>query len=227
MAKKTRTPPPPRRPVQAPKTRTGERRGGAGAAVGDDRGRLLLYVLAASGVVALGVVLFVILHGSGSNAANPGNLKSVMAAAGCTFKEYPSAGRTHLNNLNAKPPKQWNSFPPTSGPHYFQPAIFNQYDQPIAELQAVHNLEHGGVIVQYGSKVPQSDVAKITSFYRADPNAMIVAPLPALGSKIALSAWRNLATCTSFDEKAFKDFRDTLRYHGPERFPASSLQPGM
>jgi hypothetical protein len=228
VAKKTRTPPPPRRPVQAPKQRTGDNRGRSGMSAADERrSRIILYALAGSGVLALAIVLALVFLRNGDNSAKAGNLPTVMAAAGCTYKEYPNAGRNHLSDINAKPPKQWNSFPPTSGPHYFQPAIFNQYDQPIVELQAVHNLEHGGVIIQYGAGVPQSAIDKITTFYRADPNAMIVAPLPSLKKKIALSSWRHLSTCTAFNEKAFTSFRDTLRYHGPERFPASSLQPGM
>jgi len=36
-----------------------------------------------------------------------------------------------------------------------------------------------------------------------------------------------VAECTAFDEGAFKAFRETYRFMGPERIPAESLQPGM
>jgi Protein of unknown function (DUF3105) len=216
VAKKTRTPPPPR-PVQAPRRRDTR------APVGGDerRRRLLLYGLAGSGVLALAIVVLVIVLTSGGGGS--GALAKTMRAAGCTLKTYPSQGQRHVA-LNYK--FKYNSFPPTSGPHYFQPLLWGVYDAPVRQIQEVHNLEHGGIVIQYGSKVPRSTVDELTSFYQSDANALILAPLPALGNKIALGAWTHLATCTSFDEKAFKAFRDEYRYHGPEHFPPSDLEPG-
>ena len=217
MAKKTRTPPPPR-PVQAPRRR--DTRGPVG---GDERRRrLLLYGLAASGVLALGIVVLVIFLTSGGGGGGAA-LGKTMRAAGCTLKTYPSQGRTHVPLSNKF---KYNSFPPTSGPHYQQWVLWGSYDEPVRQIQAVHNLEHGGVVIQYGSKVPRSTVDELTSFYREDANALLLAPLPALGNKIALTAWTHLATCTSFNQKAFAAFRDKYRYHGPEHFPPSALEPG-
>ena len=77
------------------------------------------------------------------------------------------------------------------------------------------------------AKVPRSDVDKINAFYRSDDNAMLVAPFPQLGNKIAVEAWTYLSKCTHFNDKAFTKFRDALRYHGPEKYPKSLLQPGQ
>ena len=190
---------------------------------GDERRRrLLLYGLAASGVLILGIVILVIALSSGGDDGSAA-LAKTMRAAGCTLKTYPNQGRTHVP-LNNK--FKYNSFPPTSGPHYFQPLLWGTYDEPVRQIQAVHNLEHGGIVIQYGSKVPRATVEKLTTFYQSDANGLVLAPLPALGNKVALTAWTHLATCTSFDEKAFTDFRDEYRYHGPERFPPSALEPG-
>ena len=93
-------------------------------------------------------------------------------------------------------------------------------------IQLVHNLEHGAIVIQYGKEVSKADVSKISDFYRSDPTALVVAPLPTLGNKIALTAWTHLGTCTRFSESAFKGFRDACRYHGPEHFPPAALQPG-
>ena len=73
-----------------------------------------------------------------------------MAAAGCTLHTYPSEGRSHITTLNPKPPIKYNSFPPTSGKHYYVPAVWGSYDSPVSEYQAIHNLEHGGIVIQYG-----------------------------------------------------------------------------
>ena len=84
------------------------------------------------------------------------------------------------------------------------------------------------MIIQYGNKVQQADIAKINDFWQADPNAMLVAPLPKLGNKIALTAWTQWAECTHFSQSAFTKFRSAFRYHGPESpvFPKSALEPG-
>jgi uncharacterized protein DUF3105 len=218
VAKKSRTPAPPR-PVQSPRRRTTAPATGPAA----DRQRLILYAIAISGIVALGIVIGVIFltRGGGADVAAA---QKAMAAAGCTFKTYPDQGHTHVG-LNHK--FKYNSFPPTSGPHFEQWVLWGIYDQPVRQIQAIHNLEHGGIVIQYGSKVPPATVTKITDFYRSDANAMLVAPLPALGDKVALASWTHLGTCTQFDENAFAKFRDALRYHGRERYPKSALNPGQ
>jgi hypothetical protein len=147
-----------------------------------------------------------------------------LAAGGCTFKTYPDQGRAHVQSLDAK--VDYNSFPPTSGSHYAQPAVWGGYPESLVLVQEVHNLEHGGVIIQYGSRVPRAAVEQLESFYADSPNALLLAPLPELGDKIALTAWTHLATCGRVDESAFRAFRDAYRGEGPERFPVSALTPG-
>jgi hypothetical protein len=219
VAKKTRTPAPPR-PVQAPKRRTA-----TPTTPGDARRqRLILYALGGSGFLALAIVVAALLLTRGGSAANAASAKKAMLAAGCTFNHYPQQPRNHVS-LNHK--FHYNSFPATSGPHYYQWVIWNDYSEPIRQLQQIHNLEHGGIVIQYGNKVPRSDVDKINAFYRSDDNAMLVAPFPKLGNKIAVEAWTYLSTCTHFDQNGFTKFRDALRYHGPEHFPKSLLQPGQ
>ena len=63
----------------------------------------------------------------------------------------------------------YNSFPPSSGPHYQQPAPWGIYEDPIKQTILVHNLEHGGIVVQYGD-VGEETVKDIQSFYQDDPN---------------------------------------------------------
>jgi hypothetical protein len=161
------------------------------------------------------------------------------ARAACTLTSYPGLPPKHLTNLAAKP--AYNSFPPSSGPHYYLPAKWNIYTGPIPQLALVHNLEHGGVVVQYGSKIPKSAVAQIRAWYLKDPSGLVVAPLPALGDKVALTAWNAppykqstaqakqdpgrgyLASCTAFDAPAFTRFVQAHRYKAGERFPPALL----
>jgi hypothetical protein len=216
VARKVRTPPPPRR-VQAPK-----RRDTAPSPEAARRQRTILFALAGSGIALLGAVLLFLAFapkGKGDE-----ELARTIREAGGTFQTFESEGRTHVDDLNAK--VDYKTDPPTSGAHYFLPAVWGIYDRPINQVQAVHNLEHGGIVIQYGDDVPDAAVAQIAEFYRDDPNGMLVAPLPRLGDQIALTAWTHLAKLETFDEGAFEAFRDAYRGKGPERFGIDDMQPG-
>jgi len=224
--KKPKTPQPPRgnqpRRVQAPQVRAGSRTGDPAA-----RQRAILYGIAGSGVVALIAVILLVVLGGGSSGSK--DAAKALAAAGCQYRHYPAQPRSpHYLTLTPNPPPHWNSFPPTSGRHYGQWVLWGDYTDAQPLIKSTHNLEHGGVIIQYGNKVPQADIAKINDFWQSDPNAMLVAPLPKLGNKIALTAWTQWAECTHFNQNAFAKFRSAFRYHGPESpvFPKSALEPG-
>ena len=177
-----------------------------------------------AGGVIVAVVLGFVLTRGGSHSTSGPSPAAKLTAAGCTFKTYPSQGQGHVTSLAAK--VKYNSFPPTSGTHYQYPAVWGHYNAPLVLVQEVHNLEHGGIVIQYGSKVPQATVDELLSFYNSSPNGMLLAPLPALGAKIALTAWTHLATCTKYSKVAFTAFRDAYRGKGPEVFAVSSLKPG-
>ena len=236
MARKDRVPNPPKRPVQAPRRRSTP----ATAADAEQRKRLL-YIVAASVFAALVVVLAVVLIGGGGGGGK--SEAAVLAEAGCTLRSFPAQANepdhSDVPTLQTRP--KWNSFPPTSGPHFGQTAIFGSYDEPVPLVQSTHNLEHGAVIIHYGDDVPEAEIEAIRSFYEDDPNGLIVAPLARLGEKIALTAWTApepspgdepdrgrgyLAECTEFDESAFSTFVDEHRGKGPERLPVGDLVPG-
>jgi hypothetical protein len=189
----------------------------------------------AAGLAALVVVGLFVLLGSGetSEAAAQTDLK----AAGCTFKDYPGVSRKHISDPAARP-KQWNSFPPTSGPHYVTPAVYGLYPEPVELARVLHGLEHGGISMLYGPQSPPETATKLREIYEQDPRGLVVAPLPELGKKIALGAWTSddpgsaqvgtghLATCTQVDTEAYEKFIDAFRGRGPEGVPLNLLQPG-
>lgn len=230
MARKDRAPNPPKRP-QAPQRRS------TPSGPRDDRQRRLLYIVAATGLVGLAIVLGVVFLAGGGGGKD---LAATMQAGGCQLKTVQAQVGNHTAALDATSNPKWNTDPPTSGPHYEVPAVYGEYDTPLKPAQFVHNLEHGAVFVLYGPKVPAATIQQLSDFYNEDTTGMLLAPYPKLGDKIALGAWTvpddfepggtngtaYLATCTKFDEDAFSTFRDELRFRGPERFPPDSLQPG-
>ena len=213
--------------MQAPKTRRDER---------PKRG----LVLVAAAVAALALVgaaagAYFLLRDDTSRTES---VAQQMRAAGCTFRAVPALPPgVHISDPDATP-KEWNTNPPTSGPHHGQWVIWGQYDEPVPLASAVHNLEHGGIVMYYGRNVTDAEVQQLIGFYRDDATAMLLAPLPSLGDKIALTAWYTpsendtgqgvLAECTRFDEGAFEAFRDAYRFHGPESsvIPRANLEPG-
>ena len=218
--KKSRTPAPPR-PVQAPRRRVEART--------PRRTRIYLIALGALAVLLVTTLLAFTLRGGSED------VKAALAEGGCTRETFESQGQRHVETL----PKgfKYNSVPATSGPHQPQPLapiVWGVYDEPVEEIKVVHNLEHGGVIVQYGPEVSAQTVRDIVGWYRDDPNGLVVAPLPPalleeqpeLSDEIALTAWTYLQTCKRFNEEAFSNFVDLHRGNGPERFPVSVLTPG-
>jgi hypothetical protein len=182
--------------------------------------------------IGLGVAIAVAAGAVGIALAVGGRGSEEGVTGPCLRQDFPAQGARHVEELGEN--FEYNSNPPTSGPHHPVPAIWNVYEQPVPQIRLVHNLEHGGVAVQYGEDVPPATVQQIVGWYAEDPNGMIVAPLPEdaparLANKITLTVWTHLATCTAFHEDSFSDFRDDYRGpegDAPEKFPLEDLTPG-
>ena len=199
----------------------------------DTRSLRVLYLAGIAGVALVAIVAAVALVGFGGGKDVGGALE----AAGCTVQSYPGVSRAHIRDAAARP-KSWNSFPPTSGPHYVTPAVYGFYDEPVELARILHGLEHGGIYMLYGPKTPAGTADELRTIYDRDPRGLVVAPLPALGNEIALGAWTSenpgsdevgtghLAKCTQVDKDAFNAFIDAYRGKGPEGTPLDLLVPG-
>jgi hypothetical protein len=189
--------------------------------------------------LVLGGVLLVALIGGGIAwvaLRGGGDAQAAGQDGACVRETFPPNGRTHVEELEED--FRYNSFPPTSGPHFGIPAVWNIYEEP--EIRLVHNLEHGGVVVQYGPEVPPQTVQQVADWYAESPEGLIVAPLPESmpeaaappqdwESRIFLTAWTHRASCSTFDEDAFGNFLEDYRGpdgDAPEKFQLSDLQPG-
>lgn len=222
MAKKDRVPTPPKRPVQAPKAYKAE--------ANPRRTQWIFVALAAVivvGAAAIGAAF--ILGGDDSSASGP------TGSGDCTLQTFDALETSHVEELPDD--YEYNSIPATSGLHKGATAIWNLYDQPVPQINYVHNLEHGGVVVQYGSEVPDTDVAALADWYEEDPRGLIVAPLaadlededPALANRIVATSWTHMLRCSSFDDAALDDFLDDYRGpqgDAPEKFELDQLQQG-
>ena len=223
MAKKDRVPTPPKRPVQAPKAYKPEHN--------PRRTQLIFIVVAAVIIIAAAAVGigFIMSGGGGDDDGAIGD------SGTCQKQTFDALEATHVQQLPEG--YEYNSVPATSGLHNPQTAIWNLYDQPVPQINYVHNLEHGGMVIQYGSDVSDADIAAFADWYQQDTRGLVVAPLseemeeedPALADKIVAIAWTHMMRCTTFDESAFDEFSDDYRGpqgDAPEKFELDQLQQG-
>jgi hypothetical protein len=188
---------------------------------------------ALAGVAAVAALFFLV--GSGGGGVDEAAVRAKLVAAGCRLQAVPAdEGADHSVTDPGGSSGQWNTDPPTNGPHFIQAAIFGEYDEPLEAARVVHNLEHGGVFIQYGDDVPEETVTRLKEFYSDNKTGTIMAPLPRLGDEFALGAWvaegaeprGYVARCTAFDEAAVSSFFDEFQFRGPERFDPANLRPG-
>ena len=147
------------------------------------------------------------LGASGPTSAVPSN--------GSPGQEFPDQGNDHIQNLG-DPHVVYNSEPPTSGPHMPQIAAWGMYTQAIPKEYQVHNLEDGGVLIQYSCPKECPDlVKKLEALFqkykkRAESEKkykhLVIAPYPGLDSRIVLTAWTKMDKFNDFDEARIDRF---------------------
>ena len=153
--------------------------------------------------VAVAVAAVVVLAGAGyfaySYAPSAGNPGVKMADQG--NRHIPSADTPH---------DPYNSDPPTSGPHLPYIAPWGVHTEPISKELQVHNLEDGGVMVQYSCDCPEV-AAKLRAIVERYDKHVILAPYPTMKARIALTAWTRLETLDDVDEPRIVRFIEAYR----------------
>jgi len=131
------------------------------------------------------------------------------AAAGLPGTPLADLGNRHIAS-ERDPHEPYNSDPPTSGPHLPYIAPWGVHTRPIPPTLQVHNLEDGGVIVQYNCECPEI-VAKLRPIVERYDRYVILAPYPTMKSPIALTAWTRIETLDDVDEKRITRFIEAYR----------------
>ena len=134
------------------------------------------------------------------------------SAADLPGVSFPDQGNLHVQTVN-DPIVPYNSDPPTSGPHLPYIAPWGVHTEPIPKQLQVHNLEDGGVVVQYSCPQPCPElVDKLTAIVKRYDRQVVLAPYPGLKQRIALTAWTRLDAFDEFDESRIVRFIG--RYRG-------------
>lgn len=117
----------------------------------------------------------------------------------------------------------YNSNPPSSGPHTPYIARWGVHTIPIPPETQVHNLEDGGVLLQFSCETPCPDLVKDLEKVSPLHERVIVAPYPLMEHRIALTAWERIDVMDAFDEARITAFIEA--YAGKDHHPAGGEAP--
>ena len=131
------------------------------------------------------------------------------AAADLPGERLPDLGNAHIQTAS-DPHIPYNSDPPTSGPHLPYIAPWGVHTRPIPLQLQVHNLEDGGVMVQYNCTCPEL-VDQLRGVVTRYDKFVILAPYPGMQPRIALTAWTRLDRLEAFDERRIVRFIEAYR----------------
>jgi hypothetical protein len=101
--------------------------------------------------------------------------------------------------------------PATSGPHIAFVVEPGVYRASIPDEIAVHDLEHGHVVIRYSPGIGTRDLAALVDLARSYPRDVLLAPYPGLREPIALTAWGRIETLQHADTAQIDAFVHGLR----------------
>ena len=122
-------------------------------------------------------------------------------------------------------PGEYNSDPPTSGPHYPNEAQVGFYDTNSYQYPAgylIHNLEHGYIIFWYNcgllDEAACTDLkSQIKSVMDEVNNVKVIAyPWDSLDVPVAMTSWGRLQKMETFDAVQARTFYTTNLNKSPE-----------
>lgn len=127
------------------------------------------------------------------------------------MQQIDDLGNAHIDSVESEH-IAYNSNPPTSGPHVGNIAPWGVSKEIIPDELQVHNLEDGGIMIQYNpDKIAKEDIQQIESMVRFHEH-IIVAPRYDMDYPIAVTAWNVLLPLDQIEEEKIKAFVD--RYAG-------------
>ena len=123
-------------------------------------------------------------------------------------ERFRSLGNAHIGERAATP--NYNTNPPTSGPHYPYLAGWGVFDEAPADEALVHNMEDGGVVLWYRSGTPEENELRIRQLEDASRGyrRITIVPRDSLDTTYALTAWQRLDAFDTFDAERVRTFVD-------------------
>ncbi len=152
-------------------------------------------------LIALVVVLIVRAQVSNTDGSNTGGISGVAT--------YSNLSRQHVSTAVNYP-----QVPPVGGAHNPVWQNCGIYNQPVANENAVHSMEHGAVWITYQPSLPQQQIDQLTSL-ASGHTYVLLSPYPNLPSPVVISAWGVQLKVTSASDARLAQF---IKYYeqGPQ-----------
>lgn len=187
-----------------------------------DRSRLVLFAAVGVVVLLLAAAVYVTTM-SGGGGSSPIEAQPLPDqgddALLSDVEEFPSEGAAHVSSDTQV---NYDTDPPTSGPHYNQWADPGYYSDPVPAGNLVHSLEHGNVVVYYdpAALTPEAEES-LRAFARAHTDqwaAVVVVPNPNEDpeSPYVLTAWQTMLRMDGYDAETVRAFLAEYLGRGPE-----------
>jgi Protein of unknown function (DUF3105) len=185
-----------------------------------------LITIGVAAVVAI-LVVGLIVQQRNAPAADAADFGVSASEAGCLPIEHfkPLKG---IHVVPGQPHAQYNSVPPTSGPHYAQPlGPIDPGYYSVAQIpeKVVHNLEHGNIVIWYNPNAPEQVTSDIRAAVNEVPGYTVAVPYNNLkpGYDVAITAWAQLQFCKQISKQVVDDFR--TKYQGKGASTEEQLSP--
>ncbi|MFF9910784.1 DUF3105 domain-containing protein [Streptomyces sp. NPDC013457] len=138
------------------------------------------------------------------------------AAAKAPIQDEKSWDAKKLGRNHVTTPVSYEMKPPVGGDHdqVWQNCDGDVYKTKIAEMNAVHSLEHGAVWVTYSKKAAEADVKKLAEKVGKTPYSLM-SPVDDQTGAIMLSAWGKQVTVDSASDPRVDAFF-TKYVQGPQ-----------
>lgn len=182
--------------------------------------RNTVLVVVVSSVIAIGIIAAAVVFGQKEKGGGPSELRAVgfaAADAGCDpVKEEKVEGEANHTPKNGDP-VLYTVHPPTSGRHNPTPLpvgakkYYSRDDNPPPE-RAVHNLEHGYIVVWYDKTVPDEQIQALEQAADAAEGKFLIVPWIredfADDKHIVLTSWGVKQQCSQVSGAVMQEFQD-------------------
>ena len=177
-----------------------------------------LYLVASVVIAVLVISSFAFASFSGGGGSSEtGNASGYVSGVGI---EVEIEGSTHVEEGETV---SYTTSPPASGNHWPVPAPCGFYTEPIPDERAVHNMEHGNIVVSYNLPAEEDVSALRDAVNDIGLNRVWGVSRPYSGiepGQIVLNTWGVMDSFSGVDKDRIGTFFDTYSgVMGPERIP--------
>ena len=177
-----------------------------------------LYLVASVVIAVLVISSFAFASFSGGGGSSEtGNASGYVSGVGV---EVDIEGSTHVEEGETI---SYTTSPPASGNHWPVPAPCGFYTDPIPDERAVHNMEHGNIVVSYNLPAEEDVSALRDAVNDIGLNRVWGVSRPYSGiepGQIVLNTWGVMDSFSGVDKDRIGTFFETYSgVMGPERIP--------